>query len=215
MHDTWQTQVDRTQGLCSPVPLIAVACLSASKAANCSDSGTALSERVKRQKCSKPASRHHWQTKRDTTARDRHLPCRMLQQHFYTGSAHQQSASACVSRPLACRCRRTQATLRAWPPAISLHCALHHNFAATPCLCSCAEVWRTGCMHCRHIANRRSWVADCPPTALPSGTCTCMPGAPLRSANRAQRIPATSSALHQVRITRPCACTAVQLAGAA
>ncbi len=101
MHDTWQTQVDRTQGLCSPVPLIAVACLSASKAANCSDSGTALSERVKRQKCSKPASRHHWQTKRDTTARDRHLPCRMLQQHFYTDSAHQQSASACVSRPFA------------------------------------------------------------------------------------------------------------------
>ncbi len=63
MHDTQQTLVDRekghAQGLCSPVPLIAVACLSASKAANCSDSNMALSARMRGQKCSTPATRHH------------------------------------------------------------------------------------------------------------------------------------------------------------
>ncbi len=55
-----------------------------------------------------------------------------------------------------------------------------------------------GCMQCRQQPFVGCWQVaySALAPAPPSGACTCMPGAPLRGVNKAQRNPATSSALH-------------------
>jgi len=144
----------------------------------------------------------------------------MLQTHFQTGSAHQQSASACVSRPFALPMQAHASNPASLAPCqVPAHYPAPRLWRHTLPLVQRrdAEVRRNG-MHAVQATAVRRLLASCLQRSCPCAAKRRLHLHAWRAPARREQStaqPCNKLGAPHVRITRLCACTAVQPAGAA